>query len=91
MKPLDCDVYMDLMPLVRDGAASEASRQALQSHLAGCGRCRALYDALPAAPAAPDADAAQTLARLRRRARGALGARTRRGGGLGGRRPAGGA
>lgn len=76
MKPLDCDVYMDLMPLVRDGAASEASRQALQSHLAGCERCRALYAALPAAPAAPDAGAAQTLARLRRRALGALGALT---------------
>lgn len=69
MKQFDCDVYIDLMPLVKDGAASTATQKALADHLAGCDRCRSLYDSLPAAPAAPDdADAARTLARLRRNA-----------------------
>lgn len=73
MKQLDCDVYIDLMPLVRDGAASPASEQALADHLAGCERCRALYVALPAAPAGT---AEKTLARLRRTALILLGALT---------------
>lgn len=68
MRQLDCDVYIDLMPLVRDGAASPASERALADHLAGCESCRALYAALPAAPAAPAGAAEKTLARLRRTA-----------------------
>lgn len=67
MKPFDCDVYIDLMPLVKDGAASAATGAALRDHLAECESCRTLYESLPAAPAAPDeAGAAKTLARLRR-------------------------
>lgn len=67
MKHFDCDVYIDLMPLAKDGAASAATQQALQEHLAICEGCRALYDALPPTPAAPNEDAAaRTLAKLRR-------------------------
>lgn len=67
MKPFGCDVYLDLMPLVKEGAASAATETALQEHLAECERCRTLYESLPTAPAAPDAaEAAKTLARLRR-------------------------
>ena len=69
MTHFDCDVYIDLMPLVKDGAASFATQKALNDHLAECDSCRALYDSLPAAPTSPDnADAAKTLARLRRNA-----------------------
>jgi len=69
MKQFDCDVYIDLMPLVKDGAASFATQKALNDHLAECDSCRALYDSLPAAPAAPsEAEATKTLAKLRRNA-----------------------
>ena len=33
---LACDICRDLIPLVRDGVASEASRRAVEQHLAGC-------------------------------------------------------
>ena len=36
MQAFDCDLYMDLMPLVKDGAASEDSRAALEAHLKEC-------------------------------------------------------
>lgn len=43
----DCDLYMDLMPLVKDGAASDTSRKALEAHLKDCPSCRELYDTIP--------------------------------------------
>ena len=43
----DCDLYMDLMPLVKDGAASDASRMALEDHMRNCPLCRELYDTIP--------------------------------------------
>ena len=43
----DCDLYMDLMPLVKDGAASDTSRKALEAHLKECTVCRELYDTIP--------------------------------------------
>ena len=43
----DCDLYMDLMPLVKDGAASDTSRMALEAHLRDCPMCRELYDTIP--------------------------------------------
>lgn len=56
MKQFDCDVYLDLMPLVKDGAASEASCMALKEHLEVCPSCRHQYDAFPQEP---QEDAAQ--------------------------------
>ena len=43
----DCDLYMDLMPLVKDGAASDTTRRALEAHLRECPNCRELYDTIP--------------------------------------------
>lgn len=43
----DCDLYMDLMPLVKDGAASDTTRRALEAHLRDCPTCRELYDTIP--------------------------------------------
>lgn len=40
---LSCKVCEDLIPLVRDGVASEESRQAVEAHLAHCAACRAIY------------------------------------------------
>ena len=40
---ITCEMCMDLMPLVRDGVASEDSRLAVEDHLRSCPRCRDLY------------------------------------------------
>ena len=47
MNEISCDVCMDLVPLVRDGIASEGSRQAVKCHLEGCDRCLALWEENP--------------------------------------------
>lgn len=50
MNTITCDLCRDLIPLVRDGIASEDSRAAVEAHIARCEACRAVYQA-PAAPA----------------------------------------
>ena len=37
-----CDIIRDLLPLYHDGACSQASRAAVEEHIADCGDCRAL-------------------------------------------------
>lgn len=64
MTEISCQVCMDLMPLVMDGAASAESRAAVEAHVARCPACAALYGSQP-----PQPDARQALGRLLRRAR----------------------
>lgn len=61
---LPCDICRDLLPLVRDGVASEASRRAVEDHVAHCEACRQLWgeEALP-----PPLHREQVLGRIRRR------------------------
>lgn len=40
---LPCDICRDLLPLVRDGVASEESCRAVEEHVAHCEACRALW------------------------------------------------
>lgn len=54
MQLYECDLIMDLMPLAKDGAASDASRTAIEMHLLECETCRALYDSLPDTAVEPD-------------------------------------
>lgn len=44
-----CDVILDLIPIVKDRAGSEATRRLVEEHIADCEACRAEYDAYPAA------------------------------------------
>lgn len=44
MNEISCEMCLDLMPLVLDGAASEESRAAVERHIAGCDSCRELYE-----------------------------------------------
>ncbi len=47
-----CEMCLDLIPLVRDGAASEASRAWVRAHTAGCESCwEALAQSAPPTPA----------------------------------------
>lgn len=42
MYDISCEMCMDLLPLVRDGAASPDSREAVEHHLKTCAVCRSL-------------------------------------------------
>lgn len=44
MDKISCDVCLDLLPLVKDGIASEDSRKAVMDHLEGCSPCREFYN-----------------------------------------------
>lgn len=57
-----CEVCLDLLPLVQDGVASDASKQLVTAHLAQCPACRAAMAVH--APEVPDDR--RVLARLRR-------------------------
>lgn len=65
---IGCEICKDLLPLVKDGVASEASRAAVAAHLEHCPDCRALAAGAVPPPPAPDGDA--LLRRVRRTLRG---------------------
>ncbi len=44
MSKISCDMCMDLIPLVKDGVASEDSCKAVHEHLAECDACSLTYD-----------------------------------------------
>ena len=52
MNEISCNICQDLMPLVRDGIASEESREAVQRHTANCAACAALMGDETPPPAA---------------------------------------
>lgn len=61
---LPCDICRDLLPLVRDGVASEASRRAVEEHVVHCEACRELWgEEAPPPPLHRD----RVLGRIRRR------------------------
>ena len=43
MNKITCDICKDLMPLVKDGVASEDSRLAVEEHVKECEECNVLY------------------------------------------------
>lgn len=63
---LPCEACRDLIPLVQDGAASDASVQLVAQHIAHCRDCRAFWQA--GAPAAAPDDG-KVLSRIHRRLR----------------------
>ena len=68
MQSYECDLIMDLMPLAKDGAASEASRAAIEMHLMECPACRELYDSLPDTSVEPDESRVKkTMEKIRER------------------------
>ncbi len=50
MTEISCEVCMDLIPLVQDGAASPDSCRLVEEHAAVCPRCRALLSEAPCVP-----------------------------------------
>lgn len=45
MNEISCEICMDLIPLVRDGVASDDSQKAVQHHIEGCEVCRQFWEA----------------------------------------------
>ena len=66
MNKITCDMCMDLMPLVRDGIASEDSRRAVEEHINYCDCCKKRYGE-KITDFSVDVDLAQELAKLKRR------------------------
>ena len=62
---IPCAVCQDLLPLVQEGVASEASAALVAEHLAGCPACRALGEVSGGRASMPDDN--KVLGRLRRR------------------------
>ncbi len=48
MKKNECNVVRDLMPLVLDRAASDDSRELVETHISGCEECRKQYEEMKA-------------------------------------------
>ena len=65
MSAYDCDLYMDLMPLVRDGVGSNSTRRALEEHMALCQECRTLFAQQPKTDPI-ESEARETLDRIRK-------------------------
>ena len=63
MNEITCDLCMDLIPLVKDGVASEDSITAVRNHIASCESCSALFsDDTP-----PPVDTAKSFGKFYRR------------------------
>ena len=44
MNEISCDVCLDLIPLVKDNVASQASKTFVEEHIEKCEECRVLYN-----------------------------------------------
>ena len=67
MNKISCDICKDLLPLVKDGIASEDSVQAVKEHLKECETCRNLYENEMTETKEIPSDLEQELGKLKRR------------------------
>ena len=66
MNKISCDVCMDLLPLVKDGIASEDSRLAVEEHIKDCEVCRMRQEG-ELAESSINADLERELGKLKRK------------------------
>lgn len=67
MNKITCDICKDLMPLVKDGIASEDSRLAVEEHVQGCEICKKLYDGELTGQPSVNVDLELELGKLKRK------------------------
>lgn len=67
MNKITCDMCMDLMPLVKDGIASEDSRLAVEEHVKICESCKKIYDGELAGQPSVNMDLELELGKLKRK------------------------
>lgn len=60
MYEISCEMCMDLLPLVRDGAASPDSREAVEHHMKTCAACRSAWEG----ETPPDGDEKKALSKI---------------------------
>ena len=67
MNKITCDICKDLMPLVKDGIASEDSKLAVEAHVTGCEACKKLYGNENTAPLDINPDLERELGKLKKK------------------------
>jgi len=67
MNKITCDMCMDLIPLVKDGIASEDSKQAVEAHLETCEACKKRYDGAVTEASSVNVDLELELGKLKRK------------------------
>ena len=67
MNKITCDMCMDLIPLVKDGIASEDSRLAVEEHVKSCEDCRKMYEGEVTEPSIVNVDLELELGKLKRK------------------------
>lgn len=63
MNKISCEICMDLIPLIQDGAASRDTQEAVAAHTAQCPACHALLTQGAAVPEINDGRVLRTLRR----------------------------
>lgn len=66
MNKISCEICKDLIPLVKDGIASEDSVAAVEEHIKECETCKALYEGFALADSG-NPDLERELSKLKRR------------------------
>ena len=62
---LPCEIVQDLLPLYHDGVCSSVSKESVEEHLKGCGKCQGIRNALDVEiEAAKEVEAAKPLAAI---------------------------
>lgn len=67
MNKITCDMCKDLIPLVKDGIASEDSRLAVEEHSKTCESCKKLYAMEVAEPPAMNVDLERELGKVKKK------------------------
>ncbi len=67
MNKITCNMCADLIPLVKDGIASEDSRQAVEEHIKTCETCRIQYEGAGTEPFTVNVDFEVELGKLKRK------------------------
>lgn len=63
MNDISCNVCMDLMPMVKDGVASDDSRKAVEEHIEKCTKCREIYGS----ESIPHIDVSKSFGKIQKR------------------------
>lgn len=67
MNKLTCDIVMDLIPLVKDGVASNDSKDAVYEHLKECQECREMFEHFELIPSSNQLDDKKVFGKIKKK------------------------
>ncbi len=67
MNKITCDICKDLMPLVKDGIASEDSRLAVEEHVKECEECKKMFGETAEQSLVPNVELEEEFGKLKRK------------------------